>query len=162
MIYLSSNTKRREKIKDIYKKYNDLPSHIVKQIIDYKLNKSNSFNLSKAIKDVWNINQEIAKTEAAIQDAIKSVKMINSPYIYELPVFVDCGKYATKTTVKFAIDRLNQLRNTRREIIQTARYEHVVRLLLKSNRREVYDSLPENFDDAGNIDLKLGYNKVDG
>lgn len=143
MIYLSSNTKRKEKIKNIYKKYNDLPPHIVKQIIDYKLNKSNSFSLNKAIKDVWNINQEIVKTETAIQDVIKSVKMINSPYIYELPVFIDCGKYATRTTVKFAIDRLNQLRNTRREIIQTARYEHTIRLLLKPNRKEVYDSLPK-------------------
>lgn len=143
MIYLSSNTKRKEKIKNIYKKYNDLPPHIVKQIIDYKLNKSNSFSLNKAIKDVWNINQEIVKTETAIQDVIKSVKMINSPYIYELPVFIDCGKYATRTTVKFAIDRLNQLRNTRREIIQTARYEYTIRLLLKPNRKEVYDSLPK-------------------
>lgn len=143
MIYLSSNTKRKEKIKNIYKKYNDLPPHIVKQIIDYKLNKSNSFSLNKAIKDVWNINQEIVKTETAIQDVIKSVKMINSPYIYELPVFIDCGKYATRTTVKFAIDRLNQLRNTRREIIQTARYEHTIRLLLKPNRKEVYNSLPK-------------------
>lgn len=97
MIYLSSNKERKTKIKDICKKYKELPPYIVKQIIDYEIDKSNKFDLKKAIKNVWNINHEITITEKAIKDEIKAVKTINSPLIYELPVFIDCGYgYATK------------------------------------------------------------------
>ena len=128
MIYLSSNKERKSKIKDICKKYKELPPYIVKQIIDYEIYKSNKFDLSKAIKDVWNINHEISITEKAIKDEIKTVKTIDSPLIYELPVFIDCGNgYATRTTVKLAMDRIDELRRIRRRIIQTARCEHAVR-----------------------------------
>lgn len=128
MIYLSSNKERKIKIKDICKKYKELPPYIVKQIIDYEIDKSNKFDLRKAIKDVWNINHEISITEKAIKDEIKAVKTINSPLIYELPVFIDCGYgYATRTTVKLAMDRIDELRKIRRQIIREAKYEHVVR-----------------------------------
>ena len=131
MIYLSSNRERKTKIKNICKKYKELPLYIVKQIIDYEIDKSNKFYLRKAIKDIWNINHEISITEKAIKDEIKAVKMINSPLVYELPVFIDCGNgYTTRTTVKLAMDRIDELRRIRRRIIQTARYEHAVRPFL--------------------------------
>ena len=135
MIYLSSNKQRKAKIKDICKKYKELPPYIVKQIIDYEIDKSNKFDLSKAIKDVWNINHEISITEKTIKDEIKAVKTIDSPLIYELPVFIDCGNgYSTRTTVKLAMDRIDELRRIRRRTIQTARYEHAVRPFLKNSR----------------------------
>ena len=138
MIYLSSNTERRKKIKNICKKYSDLPSYIVKQIIDYKLDKSNKFDLRKEIKNVWNIDQEISKTESAVNDAIKTVEVINNPYIHELLVYIDCGgEYSIRTTVKLAIDRISYLRKKRRQIIQTARYEHVVRPFVKSKENKI-------------------------
>lgn len=136
MIYLSSNKERKTKIKDICKKYKELPPYIVKQIIDYEIDKSNKFDLRKAIKDIWNINYEISITEKAIKDEIKAIKTINSPLIYELPVFIDCGNgYATRTTVKLAMDRIDELRRIRRQIIQTARYEHAVRPFLVSKEK---------------------------
>lgn len=131
MIYLSSNEQRKAKIKDICKKYKELPPYIIKQIIDYEIYKSNKFDLNKAIKDVLNINREIFITKNAIKNKIKAVKMIGSPFIYELPIFIDCGNgYTTRTTIKLAIDRINELRTIRREIIQTARYKHTIRPFL--------------------------------
>lgn len=131
MTYLSSNEQRKAKIKDICKKYKELPPYIIKQIIDYEIDKSSKFDLNKAIKDVWNINHEIFITKKAIKDKIKVVKMIDSPFIYELPILIDCGNgYTTRTTIKIAIDRINELRTIRREIIQTARYKHTIRPFL--------------------------------
>ena len=137
LIYLSSNKERKAKIKDVCKKYKELPPYIVKQIIDYEIDKSNKFDLSKAIKDIWHINQEIFNTEKAIKDENKAVKTIDNPLIYELPVFIDCGNgYATRTTVRLAIDRIDELRKTRRRIIQIARCEHAVRpFLLRKDKR---------------------------
>ena len=138
MVYLSSNKQRKVKIKDICKKYKELPPYIVKQIIDYEIDKSNKFDLNKAIKDVWNINHEIFITEKAIKNEIKAVKTIDSPIIYELPVFIDCGNgYATRTTVKLAMDRIDELRRIKREIIQTAKYEYAVRpFLIRKEKNE--------------------------
>lgn len=131
MIYISSNKERKIKIKDICKKYKELPPYIVKQIVDYEIDKSNKFDLSKAIKNIWHINQEISNTEKAIKNEIKTANIIDNPLIYELPVFIDCGNgYATRTTVRLAMDRINELHKTRRRIIQTARYEHAVRPFL--------------------------------
>lgn len=137
MIYLSSNKERKAKIKDVCKKYKELPSYIVKQIIDYEVDKSNKFDLSKAIRDIWHINQEISNTEKAIENEIKAVKTIDNPLIYELPVFIDCGNgYATRTTVKLAMDRIDELRKTRRRIIQIAKYEYTVRpFLLRKDKQ---------------------------
>lgn len=131
MIYLSSNKERKTKIKDICKKYKELPPYIVKQIVDYEIDKSNKFDLSKAIKNIWHINQEIFDTEKAIKDEINAIKTIDNPLIYELPVFIDCGNgYATRTTVRLAMNRIDELRKTKRRIIQIARYEHATRPFL--------------------------------
>lgn len=136
IIYISSNKERKTKIKDICKKYKELPTYIVKQIIDYEIDKSNKFDLSKAIKEIWHINQEISYTEKAIKDEIKAVKTIDNPLIYELPVFIDCGNgYATRTTVRIAMDRIDELRKTRKRIIQIARYEHTVRPFLRKKKQ---------------------------
>lgn len=138
MIYLSSNKQRKAKIKDICKKYKELPPYIIKQIIDYEIDKSSKFDLNKAIKDVWNINHEIFITEKAIKNKIKVAKMINNPFIYELPIFIDCGNgYATRTTIKIAIDRINELRTIRRGIIQTARYKHTIRSFLTRKEKNL-------------------------
>lgn len=131
MIYLSSNEQRKAKIKDICKKYKELPPYIIKQIIDYEIDKSNKFDLNKAIKDIRNINHEIFITENAIKNKLKAAKIIDSPFIYELPIFIDCGNgYMTRTTIKVAMDRINELRTLRRKIIQMARYKHTIRPFL--------------------------------
>lgn len=138
MIYLSSDEQRKAKIKDTCKKYKELPPYIIKQIIDYEIYKSNKFDLNKAIKDVRNINREIFITENAIKNKIKLIKTIDSPFIYESPIFIDCDNgYTARTTIKVAIDRINELRTIRREIIQTARYKHTIRPFLTRKEKNL-------------------------
>lgn len=85
-----------------------------------------------------NINREILITKNAIENKIKAVKSIGSSFIYESPVFIDCGNgYTTRTTIKVAIDRINELRTIRREIIQIARYKHTIRPFLTRKEKNL-------------------------
>lgn len=135
MIYVSSSNVNKEEIKHIYKKYHDLPPDIIKQIVDYKTNKDKKFNISKAIREVRDINEEISKTEDAIRIAIKGQELIEQFYSYtfEIPVMIDCGGgYSTRTTISLAMDRITYLKKWKREIMQNARYERAIKPFVKT------------------------------
>lgn len=135
MIYVSSSNVNKEEIKRIYKKYHDLPPDIIKQIVDYKINKDKKFNISRAIGEVRDINEEISKTEDAIRIAIKGQELIKQfyAYTYEIPVMIDCGDgYSTRTTISLAMDRITYLKKWKREIMQNARYERAIKPFVKT------------------------------
>lgn len=127
MIFLSSNEQRKRKIKDICKKYNDLPQNIVKQIVEYELSKDKKFNLNRLIKEMRVLNERISVYEKAIKDVIKERELINNTYVYEFPVIIDLGNgYGQRMTVMKAMNELDFYRKIRREIIADARYEYMI------------------------------------
>lgn len=136
MIYVSSSCVDKAEMKRLYKKYHDLPPDIIKQIVDYKTNKDKKFNISKAIREVRDVNEEISKTEDAIRLAIKGQNLVEQlyAYTYEFPVMIDCGGgYSTRTTIGLAMDRITNLKKWKREIMQNARrYEHVIKPFVKT------------------------------
>lgn len=135
MIYVSSSNVNKEEIKRIYKKYHDLPPDIIKQIVNYKINKDKKFNISRAIREVIDINEEISKIEDAIRIAIKGQELIEQfyAYTYEFPVMIDCGGgYSTRTTIGLAMDRITYLKKWKHEIMQNARYERVIKTFVKT------------------------------
>ena len=128
MIFLSSNEQRKRKVKDICKKYNDLPPNIVKQIVEYELSKDKKINLRRSISDIKVINERISKYEEAINVVLKGKAVINNPYAYEFPVIIDLGNgYCTRMTVMEAIEKIKSLYKTKRNIIAGARYEYAIK-----------------------------------
>jgi hypothetical protein len=127
-VYLSSNTKRRQKIKDICKKYQDLPSDIVKQIIDYKLSKEKK-TINEIFKEYRCLVYEEKSIENAVRQAIKGHQIEDNPYIYDLIIFVDMGNegFPCRLTVGQALKRLEVIRDIKRKIIREARFNHVIR-----------------------------------
>ena len=104
MVFLSSNEQRKRKIKDICKKYNNLPQNIVKQIVEYELSKDKKFNLNRSIKEMRVLNERIAIYENAIKDAIKTREVINNPYVYEFPVIIDLGNGCIRSNMNCTKD----------------------------------------------------------
>lgn len=142
MIFLSSNEQRKRKIKDICKKYNNLPQNIVKQIVEYELPKDKKFNLNRSIKEMRVLNDRISIYENAIKDAIKAREVINNPYVYEFPVIIDLGNsYGERMTVMEAMNKLDSYRRMRREIIADARYEYMIEKYVTPFQKGVSDEI---------------------
>jgi hypothetical protein len=133
-VYLSSNTKRRQKIKDICKEYQNLPSDIVKQIIDWKLSKEKK-TINEAFKEYYCLVYEEKSIENAVKQAIKGHRIEGNPYIYDLIIFVDVGNegFSYRLTVWQAVKRLEVIRDIKREIIREARINHVTRPFLRKS-----------------------------
>lgn len=142
MIFLSSNEQRKRKIKDICKKYNDLPQNIVKQIVEYELSKDKKFNLNRSIKEMRVLNERISVYEKAIKDVIKGREIINNPYVYEFPMVIDLGNgYGQRMTVMEAMNKLGSYRRMRREIIADARYEYMIKKYITPFQKGVSDEI---------------------
>lgn len=142
MIFLSSNKQRKRKIKDICKKYNDLPQNIVKQIVEYELSRDKKFNLNRSIKEVQALNERIVIYEKAIKDVIKAREVINNPYVYEFPVIIDLGNgYGTRMTVMEAMNKLDSYRRMRRGIIADARYKYMIEKYVTPLQKGVSDEV---------------------
>lgn len=142
MIFLSSNEHRKRKIKDICKKYNDLPQNIVKQIVEYELSKDKKFNLKRLIKEMRALNERIVVYENAIKDVIKAREVINNPYVYEFPAIIDLGNgYGTRMTVMDAMNKLDSYRRMRREIIADVRYEYMIEKYVTPLQEGVSDEI---------------------
>lgn len=128
MIYLSSNEQRKRKIKDICKKYKELPPYIVKQIVDYEFSKDKKINLHRTINEVRVLNEKIAIYKNGIEAAIKAKKLIDNCDIYECSVFIDFGNgYCSRMTVNEAMDKLEFYRRLRREHMADVRYEYMIK-----------------------------------
>ena len=142
MIFLSSNMQRKRKIKDICKKYNDLPPNIVKQIVEYELSRDKKFNLNRSIKEIRVLNERIRIYENAIKDAINAREVINNPYVYEFPMIIDLGNgYGTRMTIMEAMNKLDSYCRMKREIIADARYECMIKKYVTPFQRGVSDEI---------------------
>lgn len=136
MIYLSSNKQRKGKIKDVCKKYKELPPYIVKQIIDYELSKDKKTNLHRTINEVRVLNERIDIYKKAIEVAIKGQKIVGNYYIYEFPVFIDLGNgYSSRMTVNEAMNKLDFYKKVRRENIANTKYEYMIEKYTKPFQR---------------------------
>lgn len=142
MIFLSSNEQRKRKIKDVCKKYNDLPQNIVKQIVEYELSKDKKFNLNRSIKEMRVLNERISVYEKAIKDVIKGREIINNTCVYEFPVIIDLGNgYGQRMTVMKAMNKLDFYRKMRKEIIADARYECMIEKYVTPFQKGVSDEI---------------------
>jgi hypothetical protein len=129
-MYLSSNAERRQKIKNICRKYQELPPYIVKQIIDWELSREEQ-TISDKIKQYRHLCCEEKKLEKALREAIKGKSVINNPYIYEQLIMIDLNNgYSFGLTVGQALERLKVIKRIKRNIVTDVRINYAIRPFL--------------------------------
>ena len=118
LVNISLDEIRKILIKDICRVYKELPPHIVKQIIDYKLNEELENSLKEIILKVRYLNRTIELHKKEVDNRIKNIKAgetIEDQYLSDLIRFI-CKKLSLKA-----------------ELMQTAREKH--ELALNKERR---------------------------
>ena len=121
-IYLSSSSIDKKEIKRLYKKYNDLPNNIIKEIIEYKLNQQHKIDY---IDNIRRLDVEIKRYKKAIEGYISLRKNIIT---ISDRVCIPCDDnkfgYCTMVDKEFAMKHLEELIKIRKENLQDAGYEY--------------------------------------
>lgn len=112
MNYYNSNKDGKKLIKNTYKKYNDLPNSIIKQIIEYKLNIIHKPTIKQAIKKINEINKQILRIEEMVENSIN----IGTDF----PLFLDSdGK-----SFIFAPAKIEYLKNEKKRIVENLKQQN--------------------------------------
>lgn len=129
MVYVSSRDNSKE-IKKLYKKYDELPNEIIRQIIHIKVNEKQSIKISEAITKIKKIKIEILEIQKAVNNYELYNRKDDESEFFRRNILVDRGNgYVLAMDIKEVIDRMAYLKSLNQEIMNELRYKQAMEVI---------------------------------